>query len=154
MSDTIELNIITTTAPPLKTNIKQIYFQTSRGRTGVLKDHTPYISLVEAGELSYTDAMNRNFFLYIHQGVMEVYEDKITIISDHLEKGDELNPKEITDKIAALDRIIQESTKITEGMSAEEMTKLPDNLAKALKEKREYVTRLEIIQKTLQAAKK
>jgi ATP synthase F1 epsilon subunit len=131
---------------PLK-SIKQLYLPAYLGKAGVLEDHKPYITLIKPGEISYTDIQDKKHYLYIQEGFMEVNENKIVIISDAVERGETLNKEEIEKKLAELDKTIKASIKLEEGMTEEEMKKMPDELAQAIEEQTEFETKLKIIQK-------
>jgi F-type H+-transporting ATPase subunit epsilon len=147
MADTIHLEIVTAAEPAIKASIKQLYLPAYLGKAGVLEDHKPYITLIKPGEISYTDIQDKNHYLYIREGFMEVNENKIVIISDAVERGETLNKEEIETKLAELDKTIKASIKLEEGMTEEQMKKMPDELAQALEEHTEFQTKLKIIQK-------
>lgn len=145
MADSIHLEIITATEPPIKASIKQVYIPAFLGKAGVLEDHKPYISLLKPGEVFYTDIMNENFYLYIREGFMEVIDNRIIIITDALEKGESLNKEELEQKLAELGTRIQSLTK--KEMTDDELKKAPEELAKALETQKELKIKQEIAQK-------
>ena len=147
MADTLQLEIVTAAEPAIKASIKQLYLPAYLGKTGVLEDHKPYITLIKPGEISYLDIQDKSHYLYIREGFMEVNENRIVIISDALERGETFNKEEIEKKLAELDKTIKASIKLEEGMSEEEMKKMPDDLAQAIEEQTEFQTKLKIIQK-------
>lgn len=145
MADSIHLEIITATEPPIKASIKQVYIPAYLGKAGVLEDHKPYISLLKPGEVFYTDIMNKNFYLYIREGFMEVLDNRIVIITDALEKGESLNKEELEQKLAEIGSRIQSLTK--KEMADDELKKAPEELAKALEAQKELRIKREIVQK-------
>ncbi|UCH94013.1 MAG: ATP synthase F1 subunit epsilon [Candidatus Aminicenantes bacterium] len=147
MADTIQLEIVTAAEPAIKASIKQLYLPAYLGKAGVLEDHKPYITLIKPGEIYYTDIKNKNHYLYIREGFMEVNENKIVIISDAVERGEALDKEEVENKLAELDKTIKASVKLVEGMTEEEMIKMPDELAQAIEKQTEFETKLKIIQK-------
>jgi len=147
MADSLQLEIVTAAAPKIKATIKQIYIPAFEGKAGVLKNHKPYISLLKPGEIFYTDIDNKNHYYYIHDGFMEVKDNEIIIVSDTIEKGEDFDKEEVETKLNELDKKIKASVKLIEGMTEEEMKKLPDDLATALEEKKEFETKQKILQK-------
>ncbi|GEM_PF-536175 len=149
MSDTIHLEIITAGEPPQKINIRQLYLPAYNGMAGVLEDHKPYISLLKAGKISYTDVFNKNHYLFIRDGCMEVKENNVVIISDSIETGETLSEhkEKILGRLTDLNEKIQSFMKIREGLSSEEILKIPDELAQAINEQQEYEIRKSIILK-------
>ena len=138
MSDTIQLQVVTYTDALLTAHIKELYIPAYFGEAGVLEDHKPYISLLKAGEVAYTDISDRNFYLFIRDGFIEVIKNKVSIICDSVEKGEELDKEAIEAKLKELDDRIQSSL-------TGEIT--PEELDQALEEQREFVTRQKIIEK-------
>jgi F-type H+-transporting ATPase subunit epsilon len=147
MADTIHLEIVTAAEPAIKASIKQLYLPAYLGKAGVLEDHKPYITLIKPGEISYIDIQDKNHYLYIREGFMEVNENKIVIISDAVERGETFNKEEIETKLAELGNTIKASIKLEEGMTEEQIKKMPDELAQAIEEQTEFQTKLKIIQK-------
>lgn len=147
MSDSIHLEIVTAAETPIKANIKQLYIPAYLGEAGVLEDHKPYISLLQPGEIFYTDTLDKNYYLYTRGGFMEVRDNNIVIISDFVEKGESLDQDEIDKKLAELDEEIGAAVKLKDGMSEDEIKELPNKLAKALEQQREYKTKRDILLK-------
>jgi len=145
MADSIHLKIITSTEPPIKAAVKQVYIPAYFGQAGVLEDHKAYISLLKPGEVFYTDIMNKNFYLYLREGFLEVNDNNVIIVSDAVEKGELLDKEEIEKKLAEIDNRIQFLVKGK--MTAEEQVKAPEALEKALEEQKEFKVKWEIIQK-------
>lgn len=147
MADTIHLEIVSAAAPAIKAAIKQLYIPAYLGKAGVLENHKPYISLLKPGEMFYTDIQDKNHYLYIRDGFMEVNDNKIIIVSDTIEKGEDLDKEKIEAKLTELDRKIKASVKLVDGMTEEEMKKLPEDLAQALEEQKEFEIKQKILQK-------
>jgi F-type H+-transporting ATPase subunit epsilon len=138
MADTIQLQVVTYTDAVLTADIKELYIPAYFGEAGVLEDHKPYISLLKAGEVAYTDISDRNFYLFIRDGFIEVIKNKISIICDSVEKGEELDREAIEEKLKELDDRIKSS--LRGEITAEE-------LDQALEEQREFIARQKIIEK-------
>ncbi len=138
MADTIQLQVVTYTDAVLTASIKELYIPAYFGEAGVLEDHKPYISLLKAGEVAYTDIFDKNFYLFIRDGFIEVIKNKISIICDSVEKGEELDKEAIEAKLKELDDRIKSSL-------TGEIT--PEELEEALEEQREFATKQKIIQK-------
>ncbi len=138
MADTIQLQVVTYTDAVLTASIKELYIPAYFGEAGVLEDHKPYISLLKAGEVAYTDIFDKNFYLFIRDGFIEVIKNKISIICDSVEKGEELDKEAIEAKLKELDDRIKSSLR-------GEIT--PEELDQALEEQREFMAKQKIIQK-------
>lgn len=131
MPENMELEVVTSTANVYKAEIKELYIPAYLGKAGVLENHLPYISLIDAGEIYYKDINNKNHYFYIKDGFLEVRDNKIVLLSDSLEKGEELDKGQIEEKLQEINQIIESSKSLKAGIS-------PDTLDKALKEQREF----------------
>jgi len=145
MRETIQLKVVTYTGEALKIDIKELYIPAFNGQAGILQNHKPYISLLKAGEMSYTDSFDKKFHLYIRGGVIEVIDNKVSVICDSMEKIEAKNKKEIEDKLAELDKKIKALGKIEAGLSQDEIVKVPVELAKTLEEQKEFQIKMKII---------
>jgi F-type H+-transporting ATPase subunit epsilon len=145
MADTIQLEIITSTVAPIKAAIKEIYIPAYKGEAGILEDHKPYISLLQPGEVNFTDIHGKKTYLYIRDGFVEVNDNTIVLISDSVEKGEDFNMEEIDAKLVELDNRIKALQ--DKDMSPEDLIAAPDKFAEALKEQTEFRTKRAIIQK-------
>ncbi|MCX6579040.1 MAG: ATP synthase F1 subunit epsilon [Candidatus Aminicenantes bacterium] len=145
MPDPIQMEVVTYADEALKVNIKELYIPAFNGQAGILQNHKPYISLLKSGEMAYTDGDDKKFHLYIRGGVIEVIDNKVSVICDSMEWIDAVNKKEIEDKLAELDKKIKALGKIEAGLSQDEILKVPDELAKALEEQKEFQIKRKII---------
>jgi F-type H+-transporting ATPase subunit epsilon len=151
MSDYMHLKIITAADQPITAHIRQLYIPGYSGETGILENHRPYITLLKPGEIFYTDVMNKDYRFFVLDGFLEMSENNITIIADHIETGDSLlaNKDKIEEKLIELDNKIKSFQKIEEGTTQEQILKMPEELEKTLKEQQEYKIRQNIIQKLM-----
>ncbi|MCP4150320.1 MAG: ATP synthase F1 subunit epsilon [bacterium] len=136
----MQLQVVTSTDATFKTTVTELYIPAYLGEAGVLENHKPYISLLRSGEIVYTDISNKKKYLYIHEGFIEVLKNKVSIISDSVEKGEDLviASEEIEAKLEKLAARIKSSLK-------GEIT--PGELEEAIREQKEYTIKLEITKK-------
>ncbi|MCP4218612.1 MAG: F0F1 ATP synthase subunit epsilon [bacterium] len=90
MAEKIYLQVVTSSDNAFEATIKDIYIPAAKGEAGILEDHKPYISLLNPGEIVYTDISDKKLYLYIQDGFVEVLDNKISVISDSVEKGETL----------------------------------------------------------------
>jgi F-type H+-transporting ATPase subunit epsilon len=145
MSDKIHLEIVSSTEAPFKVSITELYIPAYYGEAGVLENHKPYISLMQPGEIFYTDIHDKKFYLYVKEGFVEVNNNKIVIISDTIEKGENLKKEEIEAKLAELDDRIKALQ--NKDMTEEELIAAPEKLEKAIADQKEYITKQAILAK-------
>lgn len=143
MTKTIELEFVSSTADVYKTGIKELYIPAYLGKAGVLENHLPYLTLLKPGEIYYQDTNGKNHYLYISDGFLEVQDNKITLISDSIEKGEEMDRTQIETKLKEINDTIKASLTLAGGIS-------PEKLDKALLEQKVFKTKLEILDKTIQ----
>lgn len=139
MSEKMILEIVSSTGEKEESRIKDLYMPAYLGRTGILYDHLPYISILKFGNIAYTDLNNNKHYLFIQDGIIEVVDNKITLISDSIEKSEDFDSKEIESKLKEVERQIQSSLK-------GEIT--PEELDKALEEKKILKIKLNICRKS------
>lgn len=129
MSERIQLEVTTYTDEVLNVGIKELYIPAFNGQAGILEDHKPYISLLEAGEMNYTDVSGKKFYYYIRKGIIKVIDNTISIICDSIEEIKLEKKKEIKDKLAELDEQIKSfSSWIKLKRNFEEETNLEDSI--------------------------
>ena len=138
MTEIIHLHVVTSTDTGLEASIHELYIPAYFGEAGVLENHKPYISLLNSGEISYTDIKGRKFYLFIREGLLEVLNNEVSILSDSVEKGELLSKQEIEEKLRELDERIKSALK-------GEIS--PEELEEALEEQKEFKVKQKIIQK-------
>jgi F-type H+-transporting ATPase subunit epsilon len=109
MAETIELEIISFKDVFLRTEIKDLYIPAFLGEAGVKSHHLPYISLLKAGEISYLDLDGLRHYLYSGEGFLEVMDNRITLIIDAIERGEDFKMKELQEKLAASEMRVKSS---------------------------------------------
>jgi len=144
MSGEIDLEVVASTAVLLRDKIKDLYIPAYYGEAGVLSHHLPYLSILKTGEISYLDLADNRHYFFIEGGFMEVKGDKIVLIVDALEWGDELDGEALQTQLAETQTRIQSS--FTGGIT-------PEELAKELDKQRILSLKLDIVRK-VKAVKK
>lgn len=138
MPGEIELEVVASTAVLLRDKIKDFYIPAYYGEAGVLSHHLPYLSILKTGELSYLDLADFRHYFFIEGGFMEVKDNKIVLIVDGLEWGDELDPDALQKQLSETRARIQSSFK--GGIT-------PEELAKELDKQRILSLKLDIVRK-------
>jgi F-type H+-transporting ATPase subunit epsilon len=101
MAETIELEIISFHEVILRSEIKDLYIPAFLGEAGVKSHHLPYLSLLKAGEISYLDLAGVRHYLYSGEGFLEVNDNRITLIIDRFERGEDFHEEELQEKLTA-----------------------------------------------------
>ncbi|MCU0236753.1 MAG: F0F1 ATP synthase subunit epsilon [Acidobacteria bacterium] len=111
MAETIELEIITSREVALRAEIRDLYIPAFLGEAGVLAQHLPYLTLLHAGEISYLDASGTRHFLYSGAGFLEVRDNRVALIIDDFERGEDLREEDLRKKLLETGARIQSSFK-------------------------------------------
>ncbi len=111
MAGAIELEIITSREVVLRTEIRDLYIPAFLGEAGVLSHHLPYITLLKVGEISYLDLEGKRHFLYSGEGFLEVRDDRLALIIDEFERGEDLRPEELRQHLQETEARIKSSFK-------------------------------------------
>jgi F-type H+-transporting ATPase subunit epsilon len=145
MAEKIQLEIVSSTEVPFKASIKELYIPAYNGEAGILENHKPYVTLLQPGEVFYTDIHDKKSYLYVRDGFIEVNDNNVVIISDTVEKGEALDKAEIEAKLADLEKQIKALQ--DKDMNAEDLQAAPDKFKAALAEQREFDIKKKIIAK-------
>ena len=138
MADNISLEIITSIGVAVRTSIKELYIPAYYGEAGILENHLPYISLLNFGEVSYTDDNNQKHYFFVQDGFMESVKNKIVIVSDTVEKGEDLDKADTDARYAEAKKKIESSLR-------GEIT--PEELEEVLIEKKKLQVKIDILKK-------
>jgi len=107
------LDIITPERQAFSKQVTAVTVPTVNGTIGVLPRHVPLFSALTAGEVKITEG-NRNYFLAIGGGFMEVTVNGVTILVSRAVHADELNETEIQKARDAAQQVIARKTQGTE----------------------------------------
>jgi len=107
----MELEVVSASGQTLRCKIKNLYIPAFLGKAGILEHHLPYISILNYGEVSYMDLNDQSHYLYIEGGVIEVNDNEIVIITDLIEKGEDIVKAEVEAKLKELSQQIESSKK-------------------------------------------
>jgi F-type H+-transporting ATPase subunit epsilon len=109
MAEAIELEIITSHEVVLRVEIKDLYIPAFLGEAGVLSHHLPYLSLLNVGEISYLDLDGERHYLYCGAGFLEVRDDRIALIIDTFEHGEDLREETLQKQLQETEARIKSS---------------------------------------------
>ena len=109
MAETIELEIISFHEVILRSEIKDLYIPAFMGEAGVMSHHLPYLSLLKAGEISYLDLAGVRHYLYSGEGFLEVKDNRITLIIDTVERGEDFQEEELQKKLLESEKRVKSS---------------------------------------------
>ncbi|MFN7946255.1 MAG: F0F1 ATP synthase subunit epsilon [Blastocatellia bacterium] len=90
MADKIQLEVITPEKVALREVVDEVVVPGVGGEFGILPDHTPLISQVQTGVLTYRIGTDKRQ-MHVSGGFVEVLPDKVSVLTDVAEKPEEIN---------------------------------------------------------------
>jgi F-type H+-transporting ATPase subunit epsilon len=90
MADKLKLEMVTPYKRVLTEEVDEITASGFVGELGLLPGHTPLLTTLKVGELSYKKD-NKQYFIAVNWGYLEVEEDTVTVLVDTAEKSDEID---------------------------------------------------------------
>jgi len=90
MADKLTLEMVTPYKKVLSQEVDEITAPGTVGELGLLPGHTPLLTTLKIGELTYKQD-GKLFHVAVNWGYLEVGDDKVTILVDTAEKADEID---------------------------------------------------------------
>lgn len=90
MADKLNLEVITPERLVLRESVDEVVVPGLGGELGILPEHTPLISQLQTGVLTYKQG-SVSKQLHVSGGFVEVQADSVSVLSDVAEKPDEID---------------------------------------------------------------
>ena len=90
MADKLKLEMVTPYKRVLSEEVDEITAPGFIGELGILPEHTPLLTTLKVGELSYKKG-NEIFHIAVNWGYLEVENETVTVLVDTAEKADEID---------------------------------------------------------------
>lgn len=90
MAQKLTLELVTPAKQVLSEAVDEITAPGSMGQFGVLPGHTPMLTTLDVGELSYRKG-KETFYVAVNWGYVEIEEDRVTILVETAEIEDEID---------------------------------------------------------------
>jgi F-type H+-transporting ATPase subunit epsilon len=90
MAEKLNLEVITPERLVLREEVDEVVAPGLTGELGILPDHTPLISQLKTGVLSYRQG-NQNRRMHVSGGFIEIASDNVSVLSDVAEKPEEID---------------------------------------------------------------
>jgi F-type H+-transporting ATPase subunit epsilon len=90
MADKLNLEVLTPERLVLREEVDEVVAPGLTGELGILPDHTPLISQLKTGVLSYRQG-NQNRRLHVSGGFIEIASDSVSVLSDVAEKPEDID---------------------------------------------------------------
>ena len=90
MAERIQLDVITPERRLLSETVDAVTVPGMNGEIGILPGHTPLISQLQTGVLSYTQGATTHRML-VSGGFVEVNDERVSVLADLAERPDEID---------------------------------------------------------------
>ncbi len=90
MADKINLEVITPEKLVLRESVDEVIVPGLDGELGILPSHTPLISQLKTGILSYRQANDKKQ-MHVSGGFVEVLPDRVSVLSDVAERPEDID---------------------------------------------------------------
>ena len=90
MAEKLTLDIVTPYGHVFTDEVDEIIATGSEGEFGVLPEHTPFLTTLSVGILTYRKGSETGYF-FVNSGYVEVGPDKVTLLADSAEKSDSID---------------------------------------------------------------
>ena len=114
MADKLFLEIVTPYRLVLSEEVDEVVTPGLEGEFGVLPNHTPILTILKLGEMSYSIG-NERWFLVLNWGYAEVGPEKVIILAEGCERAEEIDieralaaKKRAEERIAIVERKAEE----------------------------------------------
>ena len=113
MADTLTLDIVTPYGHIFTEEVDEVLAPGSEGEFGVLPEHSPFLTTLKIGILTYKKGSETGHF-FVNWGYAEVGPDKVTILADSAEKSDEIDPERAKEAMKRAEERLQHASDIDE----------------------------------------
>ena len=90
MADKIQLEVVTPVRRVLAEPVDMVTVPGLGGELGILPGHTPLISQLQTGVLTYVQE-GKSFPLHVSGGFVEVRDDKVSVLAEVAERPEEID---------------------------------------------------------------
>ncbi len=109
MAKKFQLTIVTPTGKFFDGEIDELNVKTKSGYMSVLRDHIPLVGTIDISKLLIKDGSNRTVAA-IAGGLLYVEKDKTTIITDAIEKQEEIDFQRANKALIEAEKTLQEKS--------------------------------------------
>ncbi|MDQ3687182.1 MAG: F0F1 ATP synthase subunit epsilon [Acidobacteriota bacterium] len=125
MAERIQLDVITPERRLLSETVDAVTVPGMNGEIGILPGHTPLISQLQTGVLTYTQGTTTHRMV-VSGGFVEVNEERVSVLADLAERPDEVDATQARQEREAVEKALGSFSG-----SEEEMTQMRTRLERA-----------------------
>jgi F-type H+-transporting ATPase subunit epsilon len=90
MAEKIQLEVVTPERRVLEESVEMVNVPGLNGELGILPGHTPLISQLQTGVLTYVED-GKSFVLHVSGGFVEVRDDRVSVLAEVAERPEEID---------------------------------------------------------------
>jgi|SRR5215204_5210782 len=90
MAEKIQLEVVTPERRVLEEAVEMVNVPGLNGELGILPGHTPLISQLKTGVLTYVEE-GKSFVLHVSGGFVEVRDDRVSVLAEVAERPEEID---------------------------------------------------------------
>lgn len=90
MAERLTLELVTPYKRVLTAEVDEVTLPGSMGELGILPGHTPLLTTLKIGELSYRDG-GETYHVAVNWGYLEVEDDKVNVLVETAEPADQID---------------------------------------------------------------
>ena len=105
------LEIVTPDAKVYSETVDEVGLPTTEGRVHILPHHIPIIAKLKAGEIQIHHRDKEKEMLAVGSGFIEVYGDKVSILTDQAINVEEIDDSEIEEAVRRAQEALEEGKK-------------------------------------------
>lgn len=111
MADDLVLEIVTPDRLTFSGQVEEVTIPGTEGEMGILRGHTPVLTSIDLGELSYLKDGKKTYFA-VSTGYAEILPFKVTVLVEIAERADAIDKAEVekqkTEAAATLSKMVKE----------------------------------------------
>lgn len=123
------LDVISSVGSLYSGNVKSVRVTGSEGELGIRYGHTPLLTTIKSGMVTFVDNNDKNDQIFLAGGVLEIQPDSVTILADTALRADDIDETKAQEAIkAAKDALEHNGSSDTDYAHA--LAKLADAMAR------------------------
>jgi F-type H+-transporting ATPase subunit epsilon len=91
MAGNIHLEVVTPEKIVVSEEVQVVASPGSLGEFGVLSGHTPFLTTLNTGIMTYTDLNEKEYYVFVSGGFAEALPDKVTVLAESAERRSDVD---------------------------------------------------------------
>lgn len=108
MADKLELEVVTPEKLVLREKVDEVVVPGLGGELGILPDHTPLISQLQSGVLTYRTGTEKKS-LHVSGGFVEILPDRVAVLAEVAETPEEIDYQRAQEARARAEKLLASS---------------------------------------------